>query len=56
MVEDLQIAMAVDPDDDEFNQDKAMPKSVLVSSCAGFIAVDPKTQTVYLFREFQLHK
>jgi hypothetical protein len=50
-IEALQTAMAIDPDDDKFDQDKVTPKSTLVSSCAGLIAVDPKTQHVYLFRE-----
>jgi hypothetical protein len=47
----LQTAMAIDPDDDKFDQDKVVQESVLVSSCAGLIAVDPETQRVNLFRE-----
>jgi hypothetical protein len=38
----LQTAMAIDPDDDEFDQDKVIPESALVSSCAGLIAVDQR--------------
>jgi hypothetical protein len=48
----LQTALAIDPDDNKFDQDKVAQESSLVSSCAGLVAVDPETQHVYLFREF----
>jgi hypothetical protein len=45
-ISELQHALAVEIDDEEFFEDGISPEHILTSSCAGLVALDPNTKIV----------